>query len=166
MNDGNTTTTSHFILGESINFELNVNLASEFSLVHSVSKLVEGILKSTLSDESLIFNLNLSLVEALNNCVIHAYKKQNNRVIRLKCLLSKEKIEYYIFDEIKLSSRINSALENSKNAVFDEANILKESGRGLFLIQSLMDEVKWIELENGKQFYMRKQLEPDQQIKN
>ncbi len=89
----------------------------------------------------------LALVEACNNAVLYAAPSR-----------AFEKIEVTLFcDETVIETRIHdhtAGFELSKKIQLAEQS--SESGRGLFIIQSLMDEVTYINNGDGNTLTMRK----------
>lgn len=84
-------------------------------------------------DHKAKMSCTLALVEAVNNAIFHAHKKDPEKWIDLSLDFSEAKIEMAVHDSGRgfiLNGRDVPALE-------------KSHGRGLFLIRSLMNEVTY-----------------------
>ncbi len=107
-------------------------------------------LKSSGLPAGIIFDLKLSLNEALINAAKHGNKSDKNKPVYLRIEKKKDKLEALIkdqgqgFDWIKLKSPLCGR------------KLTKPSGRGIFLIKQFMDEVKF--LNGGNTLKMVKYL--------
>lgn len=120
-------------LHENIEFEL----PSAISLMHVVleylMKRVEklGVVKSEHS------NLFVALDEAFVNAVKHGNKFDSGKIVRVTADVSKEQACFTIEDEGE-GFDVNSIPDP-----LDPQNLFKTSGRGVFFICNIMDEVKY-----------------------
>ncbi len=89
--------------------------------------------------ENILFDLKLSIEEALINAVKHGNKLNEAKKISLQINLKSDKIEVYIKDEGK-----GFDYENIPSPV-TKANIKKASGRGVFLMRRFMDKVEFLD---------------------
>ena len=93
----------------------------------------------TLNLKKQYFEIKLVISEAVNNAFVHGNKSDKNKPIYVKWELEEKKFILTVKDcgpgikDLKICNEIN------------ENNILDESGRGLFIINSLADEVKFID---------------------
>ncbi|MDQ0273201.1 anti-sigma B factor RsbW [Cytobacillus purgationiresistens] len=128
-----------------------------------------GIIRLTLSgiasrmgftyDE--IEDLKIATSEACTNAVQHAYKQNEQGEVQIGFGLYKDKLEVMVADSGK-SFDFNQA----KNGTgpynqTDSVEFLREGGLGLYLIETLMDEVK-IHHQEGVTVFMTKYLEGEQ----
>jgi len=84
-----------------------------------------------------IFAVHLALQEAFINAVKHGNKLNADKKIKIKYSVSADKIEIRVSDQGQ-----GFEPENVKDPRCGE-NLLKTDGRGLFLIRSYMDEVRF-----------------------
>ena len=94
-------------------------------------------------DDGSLYRLLVSCTEAVNNAITHGNKLDPNKKIIIQCIANKRILTVRVKDEGKgFDSEI---LPDPR----DEKNLLKESGRGVFLMRSLMDKVKFWKLKRG-----------------
>ena len=102
---------------------------------------VEGFLnkvnKAQPLDEIQFHKLMVAVTEAVNNAIIHANKSDPDKKVQLRCEIKPDGLDFTISDEGK-----GFELENIKNPLNDQ-NLLRESGRGIFLMRTLMDKVDY-----------------------
>lgn len=112
-----------------------------------------------------IEDLKIATGEAVTNVVHHAYSANEEGEIVIGCALYNNKIEIMVadygnsfnFDEIK--SKIGPYNEN------DNIAMLREGGLGLYLMETLMDEVK-LNNEGGVTVFMTKYVTGEQVVEN
>lgn len=95
-------------------------------------------------------SLAIAVTEAVNNAIIHGNKKDAKKTVTVK----------FEFQEKKLTVRIKDqgrgfTLENVSDPLAPE-NLLKESGRGIFILSSLMDDVQYEFHEDGTEIILTK----------
>lgn len=108
-----------------------------------------------------IEDLKIATGEAVTNVVHHAYKDSDGGEIVIGCALFGNKIEIMVadygssfnFEEVKL--KVGPYQENENVA------LLREGGLGLYLMESLMDEVK-LNNEGGVTVFMTKYVAREQ----
>lgn len=108
-----------------------------------------------------IEDLKIATGEAVTNVVHHAYNEHEEGEIVIGCALFDHKIEIMVadygssfnFEEVKL--KIGPYQENENVA------LLREGGLGLYLMESLMDEVK-LNNEGGVTVFMTKYVAREQ----
>ena len=111
-----------------------------------------------------IEDLKIATGEAITNVVHHAYKDGDGEVM-VGCALFKDKLEIMVsdygnsfnFEEIK--AKIGPYKEN------ENVSMLREGGLGLYLMDTLMDEVK-LNNEGGVTVFMTKYVTREQVIEN
>ena len=109
-----------------------------------------------------IENSKIAVSEAVTNAVKHAYKhSEQNGMINICFELFDDKIKIIIsdqgesFDYESTKSKLGPYQEN------ENIDFLREGGLGLFLIESLMDEVK-VSKESGVTISMIKYIKKEQ----
>ncbi|MCR2822636.1 anti-sigma B factor RsbW [Lederbergia panacisoli] len=132
-----------------------------------------GVIRLTLSGIAsrmgftydLIDDLKIAVSEAITNAVQHAYKKDEGGEIVVGFGLYQDRLEVMVadsgksFDMNKARDEMGPYNENS------QIEFLREGGLGLYLIESLMDEVK-IHHNEGVTVFMTKYLEGEQVERN
>ena len=82
-------------------------------------------------------SLAIAITEVGNNAIMHGNKRDPNKKVYVTIQASAEGVEVIVGDE---GTGFNP--ENLSNPL-DPENLLRESGRGVFIMRSLMDEVKF-----------------------
>jgi len=97
-----------------------------------------------------VFDIRLSIEEALVNAVKHGNKSDNNKRVYLYLRAGTEVFTVEIRDDGKGFNYKKTPLPTTKG------NLKKPSGRGIFLIRELMDEVEFF--DGGSRIRMVKYL--------
>ncbi len=98
--------------------------------------------------EDVEYKLLVATTEAVNNAIIHGNKLDPKKVVKIRCYSYKYKIVISVRDYGRGFDP--ATLPNPT----DKANLLKEHGRGVFLIRALMDDVKFKKLNKGMSIRM------------
>jgi serine/threonine-protein kinase RsbW len=92
--------------------------------------------KSNLRDDKLN-SLALSFSEAASNSIVHGNKLDKNKKVKITVLVDENKMTVTIKDEGK-GFNINSVPDPTK-----PENILKDSGRGIHIMRSFLDDLRY-----------------------
>lgn len=112
-----------------------------------------------------IEDLKIATSEAVTNVVHHAYQANEDGEVVIGCALFEDKIEIMVadygvsfnFEEIK--SKVGPYREDENVA------LLREGGLGIYLMETLMDEVK-VNNEGGVTVFMTKYVSREQVKEN
>ena len=108
---------------------------------------VEGFLRKVSKkvhfDEIQMHKLMVCLTEAVNNAIIHGNKSDLKKKVKVVCDCLPELLEFTITDEGK-----GFKPDKVKNPLHEE-NLLNTSGRGIFLMRTLMDKVEFERVKGG-----------------
>ena len=122
------------------NITVKVIIESKMTHLPLLRQTVRGICSNVIDNEKIFQDIDLSLNEALSNVIFHAYQNEPDHEIQITVTLYPEQVVFEIVDLGLKNLNINSTIPS-----FDEDSIdidsLAESGRGMFLIHQLMDEV-------------------------
>lgn len=93
--------------------------------------------KSIRLDEIQFHKLMVSLTEAVNNAIIHGNRSEPERRVRITCEILPGWLLVMVDDEGRgfKPDKIGNPLAKE--------NVLRESGRGIFLMRTLMDKVEF-----------------------
>ncbi|MEW6050138.1 MAG: ATP-binding protein [Candidatus Zixiibacteriota bacterium] len=107
------------------------------SLEHlaDVDLFIEGTLRGYGVGESLIADIAISVSELVNNAILHGNKASPEKTVSVRIGLADHKVRIAVADQ---GNGFNP--DTIANPI-DEANLLKEVGRGIFIVRSLMDSV-------------------------
>jgi len=119
-----------------------VKIPSDIRYIRKASKEIEDFLKSRGVDGDTIFDIRLTVEEAVKNAIIHGNKKEKGKSVSLSYSLKDEKFRVEVEDEGN-----GFRPDSLPDPTLDE-HIYAEGGRGVFLINKLMDEVKYNERGN------------------
>ena len=120
-----------------------VTIASDPRNIGKVEGFLKKINKSMHLDEIQLHKLMVSVTEAVNNAMIHGNKSDPGKKVILKCEKLPGWLLFIVCDEghgFKIS-RVDNPLKKK--------NLLKESGRGIFLMRTLMDRVEFETTREG-----------------
>jgi serine/threonine-protein kinase RsbW len=128
--------------------------------VSKVESFLEDVTRHLPLNEVEFHKLLVAATEAVNNAIIHGNKSKPERKVTILVSIKKNYIIVSIRDEGGGfdPGQIPNPLE--------EENLLKESGRGLFLMQTLMDEVEIHTNETGCEVRMSLYTGPKSGLKN
>ena len=98
--------------------------------------------------EPVLDRMLVSVTEAVNNGIVHGNKSNPEKSVDLSCTCFQDRIVFVIRDE-----GVGFVKEELPNPL-DEENLLKESGRGILIIEHLMDSVEYHRQESGMELTM------------
>lgn len=96
--------------------------------------------------------LLVAATEAVNNSIIHGNKRNPKKKVVLTCELNHAELSLRVQDE---GPGVDANALPDPLAV---ENIMRENGRGVFLMKSLMDQVDFEKFEKGAAVTMKMQL--------
>jgi len=130
---------------------LEMTIPSSLDEIESVEKLAEKAADAMKFSEEEKDSLAIAVTEAVNNAIIHGNKQDKNKKVVINFYLEDKRLVVTIKDEGK---GFNPA--NVSDPLAPE-NLLKESGRGIFILSTLMDEVKFDFQKDGTLIKMTKE---------
>lgn len=88
-------------------------------------------------DEIQMHKMMVSLTEAVNNAIIHGNKSNPEKRVRVRCEVLPGWLVVFVEDEGRgfVPGKVRNPLRKQ--------NLLRESGRGVFLMRTLMDKVQF-----------------------
>lgn len=108
---------------------------------------VEGFLKkidrAVGLDEIQEHKLMVALTEAVNNAILHGNKSNEEKTVRVLCEVQEDGLLFTVTDQGR-----GFKPDAVANPLKSE-NLLKESGRGIFLMRTLMDRVEFRRTREG-----------------
>jgi serine/threonine-protein kinase RsbW len=133
-----------------INLDIKIN--SDLENVSAIGVFIESFSKYIGFSDEKSYENQLALVEALNNCVEHSYNNKDNFKIRINIKYNDNKFKALIIDT-------GNKIPNDKLTYISEyKENLEEGNRGLFLIFSIMDNVKYYSKGKYNFLYMERKL--------
>ncbi|MDH3891731.1 MAG: ATP-binding protein [candidate division Zixibacteria bacterium] len=113
----------------------SIAIPSDQEFLPDVDIFIEGILRGFGADESIVADIAISVSELVNNAILHGNKSISDKAVTVT--ISKGNGEVAISVADQGGGFDPSGVENP----IDDANLLKEVGRGIFIVKSLMDKV-------------------------
>ncbi len=114
-------------------------------LLPEIERFVTEILSKTKLSRQKIINAELALAEAAANSILHGNKSDPNKNVEINVEVSKKEVIISIKDEGK--GFVIKDVPDPTN----EENILKDSGRGLLIMKSLVDKLEYKFSDSGTQ---------------
>ncbi len=99
-------------------------------------------------DEVHLHKLLVAATEAVNNGIFHGNKSNPAKKVHVSCRVTEHLLEFHVRDE---GEGFNVT---SVPSPLDEENLLSEHGRGIFLMRTLMDTVKYVNRKGGTEVVM------------
>ncbi|MEE9287983.1 MAG: ATP-binding protein [Bacteroidota bacterium] len=126
-----------------------LKLRSNPKLISKVEDFLRRINRSLHLDEIQFNKLLVSTSEAVNNGIIHGNKGNPDKKVSITCEVNATAVVVRVKDEGKgfKPEQVPDPLR--------EENLLLESGRGIFLMRTLMDHVDYFITPNGVEVIMR-----------
>lgn len=119
-------------------------------LLKETSKdLIQSLKEHGVEDE-IIFDVHVSFEEALRNAMLHGNKLDPRKTVTIEIEITEGELTIVVEDQ-------GQGFDPDK--VPDptaEENLLRESGRGVYLIKYLMDDVKYV--NGGRKLIMKKRF--------
>ena len=122
--------------------------------VAKADEFLETLLRRAGLSEDAIANLAIAVTELVNNAIKHGNKLQKDKNFTVSVVYTPEKVEITVADEGEGFD------PNEVPDPLAEENLMKEIGRGIFILNSLIDEVRFkFPPEGGTMVTITKNLE-------
>jgi serine/threonine-protein kinase RsbW len=123
-------------------------LESKQGSLDRVEKLIVNLRKKYDIPQDIFYNILISITEAINNAITHGNKNNTEKFIIFEIFSSSTRLLFKIKDE---GEGFNPTEVDDCTAT---ENLLKDSGRGIFIMKSLSDTFDVSSSENGTLFTM------------
>jgi serine/threonine-protein kinase RsbW len=138
--------------GNNANHSLGFTIPSDFIAARDVQRQVmAAVARNGFNDDS-TFAVRIALEEGLVNAIKHGNKGDPGKQVRVEATITPDRAEITIEDEGPGFDRARVP-----DPTCDE-NICRPSGRGILLIESYMNDVRWD--RGGRRIRMMKRNEP------
>ncbi len=108
-----------------------------------VDLFIEGTLRGYGAPESVIADIAISVSELVNNAILHGNRSAPDKQVTVKIFRENSSVRISVTDQ---GGGFNP--EVIENPIEDD-NLLKEVGRGIFIVRALMDKVDITATEHG-----------------
>ena len=122
-------------MGENNQWRIQLSLPSTMQLIYLLDTVISDILRKMNFNEEAQEHVNLAVIEAGTNAIKHGNEEDINKSATFEFLIDEDRLTIVVTDE-----GIGFEREEVANPLEPE-NLLKSSGRGIFLIEACMDEV-------------------------
>jgi serine/threonine-protein kinase RsbW len=112
-------------------------LPSHIEAVADAAAAATGFVQSCGLGEELAFGIDMAVREAVTNAIVHGNQEDEAKAVEVTFNCQEHALEIEVKDQGEGFDP--TAVPDPT----DPANILKTSGRGIFLMRSFMDEVDW-----------------------
>ena len=126
---------------------LRLRMPCDLRHVRGIARASHEFLEREGCEERELADCELALVEACNNAIVHAGKSAREKLILVEILCEKEEIEMRVMDQTK-------GFDWPEKPSLPKVD--SSHGRGVFLIQSLMDYSNYFRSECGNILVLRK----------
>jgi len=127
-----------------------IKIPSDIRRMREVSLKILGSLKSYDLDNDRMFDIRLAVEEAVRNAIIHGNESDKAKSVTITYWIEDDKINVVVEDEGKGFDPLGLPDPTAND------NIMKNSGRGVYLVKKLMDEVEFNAI--GNKLKMTKKL--------
>ncbi len=125
------------------------SLASERKNIGSVEPFLSSLPECQSIEESRWYTMLVAVTEAVNNAIIHGNKSNPNKQVTLSVAKNNDDIVISVLDE---GTGFNPTAVRDPR---EPENLLRDGGRGVFLIQSLSKSVEYVNTPSGALVIMR-----------
>ena len=125
---------------------LHLSIESRLSDVALIGHAVRGVCACSPLDVDSYGQMEVCVVEAVNNAITHAYRREDGFRVDTSITLHPDRISFEITDR---GRAINDFAPRSLEFDPEVISSIPENGMGLFIIETIMDEVSY-RSENGK----------------
>lgn len=117
--------------------------------IPKVEKFLTKVNKKAHLDDGTMYRLLVATTEAVNNAIVHGNRLNPRKIVRITCQLVGQVLIMVVRD-----SGRGFDPDSLANPLAEE-NLLKENGRGIFLIRSLIDDVSFRVQKTGTSVIMK-----------
>jgi len=117
--------------------EITLTIPSSLKELSKIERLAGEIARGMNLSEDQQDNFSIAVTEAVGNAIIHGNKTNPKKKVQIVFRPKKDRIEVSVTDQGQ-----GFDLNKISNPL-DPKNLMKESGRGIFILKTLMDEVSF-----------------------
>lgn len=112
------------------------------AVADAAAAVAEVVRRAEFGDET-AFGVDMAVREAVTNAVLHGNREDESKTVKVTCITSSKAIEITVRDMGE-----GFTVENVPDPT-DVQNLMKTSGRGIFLMRTFMDQVEWKHHSDG-----------------
>ena len=129
-----------------------MTLRSDPKKIRRVESFLKRVNNAAHLDEIQMHKMMVSVTEAVNNAIIHGNKSDGTKKVRVRCDVLPDHIVVVVTDEGEgfKPDKVRNPLQKK--------NLMRENGRGVFLMRTLMDRVEFDVGPSGSEVALRLEL--------
>ncbi len=148
-------TTMHVPAGQTREPDFQLVIPSALEKLADVESMTEKIAEKYRLNEDDRDNLCIAITELSNNAIMHGNRYDYHKKVIISFYHENDSIRVYIKDE-------GSGFDPTKiDDPLQPENLMKESGRGIFILKSLMDDVSFNVTNGGTEVMIVKKISKD-----
>lgn len=131
--------------------KINLEILSDKKYIRLVRSTLKEFLKlNDYKNTEEIFMIELAVNEAIANIIEHTYKFDNNKIINIEIILDNKILKVVLIDK---GPKVK--IENIKHRELED---YKDSGLGVYIIESVFDNIQWADSYTGNKLILSKNL--------
>jgi serine/threonine-protein kinase RsbW len=120
-----------------------IKIPSSQDFLADVDMFIEGTLRGYGVDESVIADIAISVSELVNNAIMHGNRREADKMVSVRVSRTNGNVSISVTDQGGGFDPMSV-----KNPI-DDGNLMKEVGRGIFIVHALMDSVEITPTDTG-----------------
>lgn len=133
---------------------IKITFESKLDYLPLLRKTIRSVCSCVINNEQYLQDIELAVNEALSNVICHAYQSKPGHEIQVTVALYSKEVTIQIIDKGLTNLKDPPSLEYDVHDI----ETLSESGRGLFFIHQLMDEVTYKNEKGENILLLRKHI--------
>ncbi len=121
-----------------------IKIPSSTDFLADVDQYLEERLVGAGIDTSTVTDLAISVSELVNNAILHGNKSDLSKSVHINITIDSSEVRIVVTDEGEQGYNP----EELENPIADE-NLLKEVGRGLFIVRNFVDDLRVEQVDSG-----------------
>ena len=134
---------------------IRVEIPSRLEELSRVEKLTHKIAKTYCLPPDKVDNLAIAITEAVGNAILHGNRRDPEKLVGIHFWLDG------VYLRIDVEDQGRGFDPDSLSDPLLPENLMKESGRGVFILKSLMDEIRFSFSPNGTVVHMALKVRDD-----
>ena len=129
-------------------------IPSRIEKIEEAAEFIESAAKKMKFNDTDIDNIVIAITEAISNAILHANKEDDSKKVTIEVISKNNSMITKVTDE-------GPGFDPGEidNPLLPD-NLLKESGRGIFILNSLLDSVDYSFSDKGTEVTLVKKLPP------
>jgi serine/threonine-protein kinase RsbW len=122
---------------QAIKEDNRIIIPSSLNFLREVDEFVEEKLRSQGVEQGIVTDIAISVTEVVTNAVAHGNQNDPDKKVTVSLKIDKKQVVIRVEDQGH-----GFDPQHLANPLAEE-NLLKDAGRGIFIVKSLMDEIKF-----------------------